>query len=73
MSVRPLLVSTVLYVLFNVSSPFAGDQPPQACLRHRRAKAVRRWSRSWPARFRWVSRTETGMADAMSTHAMMCL
>ena len=32
MSVRPLLVSTVRYVLFNVSSLFAGDQPPQALL-----------------------------------------
>ena len=32
MSVRPLLVSTVLCVLFNVSPLFAADQPPQVLL-----------------------------------------
>ena len=30
MSVRPLLVSTVLCVLLNMSPLFAADQPPQA-------------------------------------------
>ena len=32
MSVRPLLVSTVLCVLLNMSPLFAADQPPQALL-----------------------------------------
>ena len=32
MSVRPLLVSTVPWALFNVSPLFAANQPPQALL-----------------------------------------
>ena len=32
MSVRPFLVSTVLYALINMSPLFAADQPPQALL-----------------------------------------
>ena len=70
MSVRPSCVSSVPWALFNVSPLFAANQPPQALLTPRRIKTARRWPRSRPARFRWVSRTETEMADAMNIHAI---
>ena len=73
MSVRPLLVSTVLCVLFNMSPLFAADQPPQALLTPPTGKDGAPMVVVPAGSFPMGVPTETGMADAMNIHAMTCL
>ena len=73
MSVRPLLVSTILCVLFNVAPLLAAEQPPQALLASPTGKDGAPMVEVPAGSFRWVFHLATGTADAMNIRAMTCL